>query len=70
MMEECEFVGHIVNKDSVKFPTARITEIVEFKKPGGINELRTVLGMASHCKKFVNNFPQKAMYLYYLLKKG
>ena len=67
--EECEFVGHMVNKDGVRLPATRIADVVDFKKPTSIAELRTFLGMASYCKKFVSNFPEKASHLYELLKK-
>ena len=56
MVRECNFVGHVVNSTGVKAQPSRISDIVNFNKPNNLAELRTFLGMAVYCRKFIMDF--------------
>ena len=70
MVTECEFVGHLVTTEGIRAPTQRIADIVDFNTPKNADELRSFLGVASYCKKFVKNFAEHASCLFALLQKG
>ena len=55
MVTECTFLGHINSQGIVPQPS-KISDIVNFRKPSNLNELRTFLGMASYCRRFIKNF--------------
>ena len=56
MVSECSFVGHTINNKGVKAQRKKISDIVHFKRPENIDELRTFLGMSAFCRKFIRDF--------------
>ena len=69
MVTECTFLGHVINSQGIVPQPSKISDIVNFRKPSNLNELRTFLGMASYCRRFIKNFSDLATPLYELLKK-
>ena len=49
---------------------SRLSFLMTMNKPNNLAELRTFLGMAAYCRKFIVNFSDRAACLYDLLKKG
>ena len=61
---------HIINKQGVKPDKTKVTDIVNFKRPENVSELKTFLGMASYFRKFIPEFSEHTAVLYGLLKKN
>jgi len=70
MVPVCNFVGHVIDNKGVRPQPAKISEIVTFNRPNNLAELRTFLGMAAYCRKFIMDFSDRAACLYELLKRG
>lgn len=70
LVREVTYLGYIVSKDGVKADPAKIEAIKNIPKPQNISELRSFLGMVNFFAKFLNNFSQRLIPLYNLLKKG
>ena len=69
MADEVTFIGHIINKQGVKPDKTKVTDIVNFKRPENVSELKTFLGMASYFRKFIPEFSEHTAVLYGLLKR-
>ena len=67
---EVKFVGHIVNANGYKPETQKVSEIINFKRPSCVRELRQFLGMSGFYGKFIENYSQEVVPLCGLLKKN
>ena len=67
---EVKFVGHIVNANSYKPETQEVSEIINFKRPNCVRELRQFHGMSGFYKKFIENYSQGVVPLCGLLKEN
>ena len=64
-----EFLGHIVGRDGLKPDPGKVKKIKEMKAPKDVSSLRSVLGLFSYYRKFVENFSRIAKPMNELLKK-
>lgn len=69
-MEEVEYLGHIVGRDSVKVDPKRIQEMQEWPQSKTLKSLRGFLGLTGYYRKFVSNYGRIAKPLTQLLKKN
>ena len=57
---EMDFLGHRVNKHGLSPLQKNIDEVVSFRTPTNVDEIRSLLGMAGFYKKFVPHFAEIA----------
>ena len=74
--KKCEFgcrkisyLGLVVDIDGVYLSADRVKAIVEYPEPKNAQEMLRFLGMASWCRRFIQNFSQIAAPLYGMTKK-
>ena len=67
--EEITFLGHIVSARGIAMDPSKVQEILEWKQPRNVHEVRQFLGLASYYRKFVKNFSLYAAPLHELTKK-
>ena len=67
--ENVEFIGHSVSAEGLKPLQSKLDEIVTFRTPYNVEQLRTFLGLAAYYRKFVKDFAIIAQPLYGLLRK-
>ncbi|GBG68941.1 hypothetical protein CBR_g3640 [Chara braunii] len=63
------YLGHVVDGDGVRPEGAKIAAIRDWPTPHTLTELRSFLGLANYCRKFVRNFTSVAAPLRRLLRK-
>src|SRR3954463_9976184 len=73
---KCEFwlpkvtyLGHVISKDGIAVTPERIQAILNWTPPKTVKQVRSFLGLASYCHRFVENFSKVAKPLTELLKK-
>ena len=69
-LTEVQFLGHIISKDGISVDPGKIQDILNWKAPTSIPEIRSFLGLAGYYRRFVPDFSKIARPMTELLKKG
>jgi hypothetical protein len=69
-LDEVPFLGHIISKGGIVVDLAKVTEIVGWKIPKTVAEVRSFLGLAGYYRCFIEGFSKIAKPMTSLLEKG
>jgi hypothetical protein len=69
-IKEIPFLGHVVSLEGIMVDPGKVKEVLEWKPPTTVSEVRSFLGLASYYRRFVPNFSKIAKPITELLKKG
>lgn len=64
------YLGHIISEDGARPKPSLVNAIVGSPAPTTKDEVRSILGMAEYCTKFIPNFASKVYNICSLLKKN
>ena len=63
-------MGHIISKDGVSVDPSKIQDILNWKTPESVSEIRSFLGLVGYYRRFVLEFSKITWPMIGLLKKG
>ena len=63
-------MGHIISKDRIYVDPSKIQDVLNWKDPTSVPEIRSFLGLTGYYRRFVPDFSKIARPMTELLKKG
>jgi hypothetical protein len=69
-IKEVPFLGHMVSLEGITVDPSKVKEVLEWKPPTTVSEVRSFLGLADYYQRFIPNFSKITKPITELLIKG
>jgi hypothetical protein len=69
-IDKVPFLGHIISNGGIAVDPAKVKEIMEWRVPTTVTEIRSFLGLAGYYQRFIEGFSKIAKPMTSLLEKG
>ena len=69
-LEEVSFLGHVLSKDGIAVDPSKVQDVLDWKQPQNVHEVRSFLGLAGYYRRFIEIFSKIAKPMTELLKNG
>jgi hypothetical protein len=69
-IDKVPFLGHIISNGGIAVDPAKVKEIMEWRVPTTVTEIRSFLGLAGYYRRFIEGFSKIAKPMTSLLEKG
>ena len=69
-LDSVKFLGHIVSSKGISVDPSKVQEVMDWKPPTSVHQIRSFLGLAEYYHRFIPDFSGIAKPMTELLKKG
>jgi hypothetical protein len=69
-LDSVKFLGHTISKDGISVHPSKVQEVMDWKPPKIVHQIRSFLGLAVYYRRFILDFSRIAKPMTELLKKG
>jgi hypothetical protein len=69
-LDTVKFLGHTISSDSISVDPSKVQEVLDWKSPTSVHQIRSFLGLAGYYRHFIPDFSRIAKPMTELLKKG
>jgi hypothetical protein len=69
-LKEIKFLGHTISLDGISVDPEKVQEVMDWKPPTTVRQIRSFLGLAGYYRRFIPDFSRIAKPMTELLKKG
>ena len=68
-MNKVSFLGHVVSAEGIAVDPSKVQDVLNWKAPKSVTEVRSFLGLAGYYRRFIPNFSRIAKPMTELLEK-
>ena len=69
-LKEVAFLGHVLSAEGIAVDPSKVREVLNWKQPQTVTEIRSFLGLAGYYRRFIANFSKIAKPMTSLLHKN
>jgi hypothetical protein len=69
-IDKVPFLGHMISPEGITVDPSKVHDVLDWKPPTSITQVRSFLGLAGHYRRFISNFSKIVKPITKLLKKG
>jgi hypothetical protein len=69
-LKEVTFLGHVVSNGGISVDPSKIKDVLSWKPPTDVEEIRSFLGLAGYYRRFIEGFSKLAKPMTALLEKN
>jgi hypothetical protein len=69
-LKSVKFLGHTISQDGISVDPSKVQEVMDWKPPKSVHQIRSFLGLAGYYRRFIPDFSRIAKPMTELLKKG
>src|SRR6185312_8736568 len=69
-LKKVQFLGHVISEDGISVDPSNIQDVLDWKTPESVPEIRSFLGLAGYYRRFVLNISKIARPMTELLRNG
>ena len=69
-MKEVSFLGHVVSNGGIAVDPSKVKDVLNWKPPTDVGEIRSLLGLAGYYRRFIEGFSKLAKPMTALLEKN
>jgi hypothetical protein len=69
-LKEISFLGHVVSNSGIAMDPSKVKDVLNWKPPTNVSEIRSFLGLASYYRRFIEGFSKLAKPMMTLLEKN
>jgi hypothetical protein len=69
-LDTVKFLGHTISSDGISVDPSKVQEVMDWKPPTSVHQIRSFLGLAGYYRRFIPDFSKIAKPMTERLKKG
>jgi hypothetical protein len=69
-LKEISFLGHVVSNGGIAVDPSKVKDVLNWKPPTNVGEIRSFLGLARYYRRFIEGFSKLAKPMTSLLEKN
>ena len=69
-LKEVSFLGHVVSNGGIAVDPSKVEDMLNWKPPTNVSEIRSFLGLAGSYRRFIEGFSKLAKPMIALLEKN
>jgi hypothetical protein len=69
-IKQVAFLGYVISKGGISMDPSKAQDVLSWKAPTSVSDIRSFLGLAGHCRRFIKGFLKIGKPMTELLEKG